>query len=227
MRTRKNDPVSILYSFREKTVRPGPAPLTFIPPEENAVFQSLREALAASKLLAYLDKKEQCIDEELLAELYPDLDPLTDPLPEIDAYIYVYESMARRDVQTNGAKGDLRSFFGEGGFRRLFLELDRACRIHRFCAEHLTTSTVVVEPMTRKTIAEARKEAFAIHARAKEVFHQIALQISADMEEGDAPRVILDALRFAQRMAGILGPLAMLGRQVRAQTAGIRKPIAN
>jgi hypothetical protein len=105
------------------------------------------------------------------------------------------------------------------------LELHRACQIHQFCASNVHASRVVTEPITRKPTVDARKEAFAIHARAREVFHQIARRIGAEINGGgaDLPRVLTDACRFAREMTVVLEPLANAARHVRNGRACVKK----
>jgi hypothetical protein len=213
-----------LVSLKDKLAAARPVPLAVIPPAEIAAFQTLRQTLARSRLFPHLEKKntpdggEQlvCINERLIASLYPGLDPLSDPLLEIDSFIYVYEGMSGRDIITSRARGDLRKHFGEVGFRQMLLELKRSCRIHQFCADNLRPDAILIEPITNKPTRDARKEALAIHPGAKAVFHQIAERISAEID-GDkleVPRVLMDARRFAWEMKAILEPLAWASRQL-------------
>jgi hypothetical protein len=214
MRRKKTDPLSLLVSLKDKLAAARPVPLAVIPPAEIAAFQALRQALARSRLFPYLDQTV-CINERLIANLYPGLDPLADPLLEMDSFIYVYESMSGRDINAGRARGDLRKHFSELGFRQMLLELNRSCRIHQFCADNLSNA-VVIEPITKKPTSDARKEALAIHPGAKAVFHQIAERISAEIDgdELEVPRVLMDARRFAWEMKAILEPLAWASRQL-------------
>jgi hypothetical protein len=224
MKRRRIDPVSVLISLKKRSVAVRPAPLASIPADEIAAFQTLAQILQRSKLMAILDQKEAtprgeraiCIDEALLAKIYPGLNPLADPLPEIDAFIYVYEAMSGHDIVTR-AKGDLRQYLGGAGFRHLLLELKRSCQIHQFCVENLRGGQVVIEPITLKPTIEARKDALAIHGQAKEVFHQMAERMQREISaaNGDLPRVFMDACRFAGEMTAMLTPLALAGRRVR------------
>jgi hypothetical protein len=225
MKRQKTDPLSLLISLKRKNAATTPLPLVSIPPEEAAAFQALRQILGGGKLFAYLDKKEMtdhgeravCINENLLAQVYPGLNPLTDSLPPFDSFIYVYEGVSGRDGILSANRGDLRQYLGELGFRQLLLELSRSCQIHQFCASHLRPNLVVIEPITGKATIEARRDALAIQARAREVFHQIAERIGAEIatSDADAPPVIAAAHRFACEMAAILSPLAWAGKRMR------------
>ena len=78
-----------------------------------------------------------------------------------------------------------------------------------------------MEPITSKPTIEARKEALAIHRRAREVFHQIGNRIAADINgsDSDLPRVLADACRCARTMTAVLEPLASIAQQVRGSRA--------
>jgi hypothetical protein len=159
-----------------------------------------------------------CVNEALVSQQYPGQDPLTGSLTRIDAFIYVYDGMTGPGFTQTRSRGDIRQYLGEVGFRQMLLELQRACRVHRFCAENLRSDRIVMEPISKKPTAEARIEAFAMHARAKEVFLQIAQKINAEIDasDTDAPQVYKDAFEFSREMTAALEPLATMGRQVRA-----------
>lgn len=224
----KLDPMSVLLSFREKQPTPRKSmPLTEIAPEEVAAFQVLSAIIGQSKLLQHLNKKESsaqsqrfvCINEALVGEHYPGLDPLAGQLPGIDAFIYVYDgitppgSPGRRTI----SRGDVKQYLGEIGFRQLLLELDSACKIHRFCCDNLHAARFVTEPLTKKSLVDARRHAFLIHARAREVFQQIANKLRVEIEASDleTPPVYRDAYQFSCAMTQALEPLARIGKQVR------------
>lgn len=219
----KRDPLSLLISLKQKMAAHKSVPLAVLPCEEIAAFQRLRALIEPGKLLPYLDKREASgarvatIDESVIAQHYPGVDPLTGRLPGIDAFIYVYDGITGHERTMPRTRGDLRQFLGEIGFRALLLELDRGCKIHRYCCDHLSPGKILIEPLTRKTTFEARKEAFAIHARAKEVFQQIAHKINDEMgATPDEPlQVYKEAFQFARDMRTALEPLALMARQVR------------
>jgi hypothetical protein len=223
----KLDPMSVLVSIKKKMAAHRPAPLASLPREEIAAFQKLRELIEPGKLLPYLDKREKtaqgerivCINEELVGQHFPGVDPLNGRLPGIDAFIYVYDGITGHDRAAPKNRGDLRQFLGEVGFRQLLLELDKACKIHRFCADHLSPDRIVIEPLTKKPAIDARKAGFAIPARAKEVFQQFAKTISDEMAATAAqpPQVYQDAFQFARAMSVALEPLAMMGKQIRGR----------
>jgi hypothetical protein len=222
----KRDPMSVLMSIKRKARANEPRPLAAVPPDEVAAFQRLREIIEQSKLLQFLDKRQQtekgercvCVNEVLVSQQYPGLDPLAGSLTKIDAFIYVYDGMTGSQIPRPSAKGDLRQYLGEVGFRQMLLALQKGCEIHRFCTDHLRSDSVVIEPMTKKHTIDARKEAFAMHARAKEVFQQIAQKINDEIAASDAdtPQVYQDAFQFAREMKAALEPLAAMGRQIRA-----------
>jgi hypothetical protein len=222
----KLDPMSVLVSLRQKRSAAAlPMPLASIPAEEIAAFQALRVLFEQNKLMPYLSTKEQtpqgervvCINEDLLNQEYPRLNPLTDPLPGIDAFIYVYEGISGHDSHKRGAKGDPRLFLGELGFRELLLELAKACDIHRFCCGHLHREVVIVEPITQKPTADARRDAFAFSGRAKAVFQQIASRLRREMIAlgNEPPQAYSDAYQFTCDIQHVLEPLARIGKQVR------------
>ena len=231
MKRRKLNPLSVLTSLKRRMEASRPLPLVFVPHDENAAFQALRTLLAQSKLLPSLDHNQNtargerfvCINEDLLAQLYPGLSPFTHRLPSIDAFIYVYEGISDRDIVTKRDRGDLRPFLGEVGFRQLLRELERACKIHRFCIDNLRADRIVIEPITGKPTIEARKEAFGIPARGKEVFQQITLKISGEIEGtgADLPPVFSDARDFSHEMKMVLEPLARISKQVREEVAKV------
>ena len=223
----KLDPMSVLVSFRAKRAMPAPRPtlLPSIPPEEMSAFQGIRHIIEQSKLLPYLDKRELtstgerviCISEDLVNQLFPGTDPLTGNLPAIDAFIYVYDGIIGHESHRARTKGDLRQFLGEVGFRQMLLELDKACRIHEFCCANVRRNGINIEPITKKNVIDARRDAFSIHARAKEVFQQIAMKIKHEMDAADfeTPPVYHDAYQFACDMRLALEPLARIGKQIR------------
>jgi hypothetical protein len=227
MRRPKRDPMSVLMSLREKAWAHMPDPLAAIPLDEMAAMQRLREIIDQSKLLQFLDKRQQtekgerfvCVDETLIKQQYPGQDPLTGCLTKIDAFIYVYDAITGPQIPRVKSRGDLRQYLGEVGFRQMLLELQKGCEIHRFCSENLRDDWVVIEPISKKPSIEARKEAFAMHARAKEVFQQIGQKIKAEMASSDAdtPQVYKDAFQFACEMKAALEPLAAMGRRIRAR----------
>lgn len=200
-------------------------PLTSIDPDEIAAFQTLRAIIEQSKLLQYLDKKDPsaecqrvvCINEALIEQHYPGLDPLSGRLPGIDAFIYVYDGITSHELRRPAARGDVRQYLGEIGFRHLLLELDTACRIHRFCCDNVRTTGFVTEPLTKKTLIDARRDAFLIHAQAREVFQQIANKIQVEIESSnlETPAVYRHAYQFSCDMTQALEPLARIGKQVR------------
>jgi hypothetical protein len=225
----KRDPVSVLTWFKRKCAAAAPAPLAFMAREELAAFRRLREIIGPSKLLPYLDQKQLTpqgerpvyIDEALLARHYPGLDLLTGSLPGIDAFIYVYDGITGQEVQGTKTRGDLRHLLDQVGFRDMLLGLARACRIHQFCGDNVHGKRVVTEPLTRKPVSEARKEALAMPRQAKEVFRQIADRLAAELATApdDAPQVIRDAKDFAHAMHEALEPLARIGKQLRSATS--------
>ncbi len=218
----KANAMSLLLAMKERAWLSRPLPLATIPAEEIAAFGRLREILAESRLLQFLDKKQGerflCVDEDLISQHYPGLDPLAGGLSPIDAFIYVYDGITAAERPRPRGKGDLRQFLGEVGFRQMLLALDRACKIHRFCAEHLRPDVVFIEPITQKPTIEARKEALGNHARAREVFQIIARNIQDEMAatDCDTPQVYRDAYQFACAMREALEPLARIAKQVRA-----------
>jgi hypothetical protein len=218
--------MSVLLSIRDK--RPAPRkvmPLTTLATEEVAAFHALRTIIEQSKLLQYLDKKELsshgerfvCINEALVEQNYPGLDPLSGRMPGIDAFIYVYDGITSHELRRATTPGDVRQYLGEIGFRQLLLELDKACKIHRFCCEHVRSSAYISEPITKKYLYDARRDALLIHARAREVFQQIANKIRLEMEAGnlETPPVYRDAYQFSCEMKQALEPLARIGKQIR------------
>jgi hypothetical protein len=218
----KLDPMSILLSIRDKRPEPRKVmPLTTLAPEEVAAFQALRAIIEQSKLLQYLDKKDGerfvCINEALVEQNYPGLDPLSGRMPGIDAFIYVYDGITSHELRRKSTPGDVRQFLGEIGFRQLLLELDKACKIHRYCCERVRSSAYVTEPITKKYLYDARREALLIHARAREVFQQIAHKIHLEMVATDleTPPVYRDAYQFSCEMKQALEPLARIGKQIR------------
>jgi hypothetical protein len=229
MKRVKLDPLSLLLALKEKAKRDRPLPLARIPHEEIVAFRTLRDILAPSRLLPYLDKKVStrtgerfvCVNEDLVSLQYPGVDPLAGSLARIDAFIYVYEGITDADRPGARTKGDFRQFLGEGGFRQLLVELDRACKIHQFCTEHLHAARVILEPLTGKPTREARKEAFRLHARAKEVFLLIARKLQEEIAatEEDAPAVYRDAYQFACDMKTTLEPLARMGKEIKLTIA--------
>jgi len=227
MKRPKRDPMSVLMSLREKAWVHMPDPLAAIPFEEMAAMQRLREIIDQSKLLQFLNQRHQtekgerfvCVDERLISQQYPGQDPLAGCLTKIDAFIYVYDGITGPQVPTVKSRGDLRQYLGEVGFRHMLLELEKGCKIHRLCSENLRDDWVVIEPISQKPTIEARKEAFAMHARAKEVFQQIAQRISSEIASSDAdtPHVYKDAFQFACEMKAALEPLAAMGRRIRGR----------
>jgi hypothetical protein len=227
MRRPKRDPMSVLISMKEKAWKNQPAPLTAIPSDEIAAFQRLREILEQSRLLQFLDKRTQtesgerfvCIDETLINQLYPGQDPLAGCLTKIDAFIYVYDGITHLHTPRAKTRGDLRQYLSEVGFRQMLLELQQGCMIHRFCSNNLRTDLLAIDPLTNKPTIEARKDAFAMHARAKEVFKQIGQKINNEIEasDSDTPQVFKDALDFAREMKAALEPLATMGRRIRGR----------
>ncbi|MGH2551608.1 MAG: hypothetical protein ACRDHN_19655, partial [Thermomicrobiales bacterium] len=151
--------MSVLMSIREKAPAPKKAPpLPAISIDEVNAFQALRVILGQSRLLQYLDKKDitslservVSINENILAQHYPGIDPLSGRLPGIDAFIYVYDGITHHDLRRPSTRGDVRQYLGEIGFREMLLELDRACHIHRYCCEHARFDGYRLEPITNK-----------------------------------------------------------------------------
>ena len=73
---------------------------------------------------------------------------------------------------------------------------------------------VVGGPWRGRPTAEARRDAFAIPALAREVFQQIARRIRGEVE-ADTPTVYRAAYRFACDVRQALEPLSRMGKQVR------------
>src|SRR5438309_1371481 len=98
-RRQKIDPMSLLLALKERVWVDRPLPLAAIPGDEIAAFQMLADILAQSRLLQFLDKKQQtpagerflCVNEDLISQQYPRVDPLSGGLSRIDAFIYVYD----------------------------------------------------------------------------------------------------------------------------------------
>src|SRR4051812_45932148 len=93
----RHDAIAFLTALRAKEralAAARPAPLTAIPPDEARAFDALRALLAPSRLLTYLDRRGSVgagarlvsIDEAVLEAEYPGVDPLTGPLPAVDAF---------------------------------------------------------------------------------------------------------------------------------------------
>jgi hypothetical protein len=223
----KLDPLSVLMSLRQKrTALPAPTLLTSVLSEEIAGFQALSKLFEQSKLMPCLAEKEftdqgeriVSISEEVLGQHYPGLNPLCDRLPGLDAFIYVYDGITGHGSRKASVKGDVRPFLGERGFRELLIELASACSIHRFCWEHVNPNQVIVEPITKKPTSEARRDAFAILARAKAVFQQIASRLRSEMSAlgSEPPQAYRDAYQFTCEIQQTLEPLVRMGKQVRS-----------
>jgi hypothetical protein len=221
MRRQKLDPLSVLRAMRmQMPVVTRAQPLAAIPVHEISAFDAVHAHLQQSKLLPLLSTTHTivCITDELIRQHYPGIDPLAGGMAPIDAFIYVYEGMTEHERRRAWAKGDVSQFLGETGFRELLVELTRACRIHHFCSLNLRGDTVVTEPITKKPTIEARKEAFAVTARARVAFQQMAGKIEKEIAAtgDDTPPVYRDAHQFARAMQNDLAPLASIGKQLRA-----------
>jgi len=227
MKRQKLDPMSVLLSIRDKKPPLRKiVPLGTIAAEEVAAFAALRAIIEQSKLLQYLDRKEPTahgderlvsINEALIEQHYPGVDPLTGRLPGMDAFIYVYDGITSHQLRRPATPGDVRQYLGEVGFRQLLLELDKSCKIHRYCCEHLPSAATAIEPITNSHLAEARRRSLLIHARGREFFQQIANKLRAEMDASDleTPPVYRDAYQFACDMKHALEPLARIAKQVR------------
>ncbi len=203
----------------------GKEPLAPISQDELTAFGVLRDVLATSKLIPNLgSKKDGGSDfvpaEELVKAAYPDCTPddllEAKSLTDIDAFIYVYDGIvgARKPIVIKNP-GDFRNLMNAEGFREMFAELEKACRIHKFCSEHVGTTTK--EPITGEIVSEARKLAFGYMGKSKEVMALMAKDIRVEIDNGSTP-VHEKALKFAGDFKDALEPLQKMGKEIKGTT---------